>query len=70
MIAWKANVDEALVGYLAGVAIAGVWRGAWRSSNGELAYGCLAAVWVPAYRRVGRFSSAREAMAAVEAALA
>lgn len=68
MITWRVNIDEALVCFRDGVVVGGVWRGAWIENRRDV-YGVLAAVWVPQYRRVGRFLKAADAKVAVEAAL-
>lgn len=67
-MSWAINRDEALVGSLNGAAVAGIWRGAWLD-RGVRHEGVLAAIWIPSYHRVGRFHSAREAKAAIEALL-
>lgn len=70
MIIWTTNRDGAFVCRINGVASGGVWRGAWIDDHGNKVYGFLAASWVPAYHRVGKFPTAAEARSAVEDDLA
>lgn len=71
-VKWVVNRDEALVLMRDGIAVGGVWRGAWHKIPGdrksEKIYGYWAAVWNP-YERIGGYLTAREAKAAVEARL-
>lgn len=70
MIAWTTNRDDALVCHVNSIASGGAWRGAWINDHGKKSYGFLAASWVPAYHRVGKFITSAEARAAVEDDLA